>query len=85
MPGDIQGTIFGELVKKAQPVQFIGMERLAIGVDYGWGTSGNRSPTVAWFLGSTPERHGFQLFERYYHDNKLQYLDTHNQLNRLLT
>ncbi len=85
MPGDIQGTIFGELVKKVQPVQLLAMERLSIGVDYGWGTSGNRSPTSAWFLGSTPERQGFQLFERYYHDNKSQYLDTQNQINRLLT
>ncbi len=85
MPGDVEGSIFGGLMKhvaKASPVRH---DAVRFGVDYGWGTSGNRSPTVAVCLGISPQTYGVMKYARYDHDNKVEYLDQNVQVDRLLT
>lgn len=84
MPGDVEGSIFGNLMKHVGSAYNTRHEAVRFGVDYGWGTSGNRSPTVAVCMGISPETTGAMLLGRYDHDNAVEYIDQNVQVDRLL-
>ena len=85
MPGDTEGAIFGNLMKHVTKAYYCRHDSVRFGVDYGWGTSGNRSPTVATCIGISPMTYGFMKYARYDHDNAKEYIDQNIQVDRLLT
>lgn len=85
MPGDVEGSIFGNLMRHVGSAYNTRHDIVRFGVDYGWGTSGNRSPTVAVCLGISPQTTGVMLLGRYDHDNAVEYIDQDTQVDRLLT
>lgn len=84
MPGDVEGSIFGGLMKHVARAYNTRHEAVRFGIDYGWGTSGNRSPTVGVCLGISPETTGVMLLDRYDHDNAIEFIDQNVQVDRLL-
>lgn len=84
MPGDVEGSIFGNLMRHVGSAYPTKHEVVRFGVDYGWGTSGNRSPTVAVCLGINPNTTGVMLLGRYDHDNAVEFVDQDVQVDRLL-